>query len=119
MAVLVYIAIAVIPTATLWAALWIGRWFANWAQSHQPPPTPPDLKRLVNDLHRLEAEYVRIESSDTPAKAARLRAVSLAYDDTLRDCCQALGLPQPTERPLTGLARLETEAELAQHGLVW
>ncbi len=78
-----------------------------------------ELPRLVDDLRRLEQEYLRIERSNSPAKAARLRALNLAYDDTLRECCLALGLPEPGERPLSGLTRLQTEAELAQHGLVW
>jgi hypothetical protein len=79
----------------------------------------PNLQRLVDDLRRIEREYVRVERSDLPARAARLKALNLAYDDTLRACCHALRLPEPSERPLSGVARLRTEAELAQHGLEW
>ena len=73
----------------------------------------------MSDLRRLERDYRRIEASDLPAKAARLRSVSLAYDDTLRACCRALELPEPDKPPLGPVARLETEAVLAQHGLTW
>lgn len=83
-------------------------------------PQGPTLERLVSDLRRLERDYRRIEASDLPAKAARLRSVTLAYDDTLRACCRALGLPEPQEAPPLGpVARLQTEAALAQHGLTW
>ncbi len=54
-----------------------------------------------------------------PVRAARLRAVTLAYDDTLRACCAALELPQPDRPPLSPIVRLETEAALAQRGLTW
>jgi hypothetical protein len=41
---------------------------------------------LVRHLQRLDDEHVRGWSRRTAAKANRLRTVSLAYDDTLRDC---------------------------------
>ena len=82
-------------------------------------PQGPTLERLVADLRRLELDYRRIEASDLPAKAARLRSVTMAYDDTLRDCCRALDLPEPEKPPMGSVARLQTEAALAQHGLTW
>lgn len=122
MTVLAFCALAVVPAAIFWGALKALQWWANWEGPHHDPvaaPQPQSMGRLVDDLHRLEREYLRIERSDLPARAARLRAVSLAYDDTLLACCHALGLPEPCERPLSSIVRLETEAELAQHGLVW
>jgi hypothetical protein len=95
-------------------------WWSHGSTPRRRDTAPgPDLRRLVDDLRRIEREYVRVERSDLPARAARLRALNLAYDDTLRACCQALRLPEPSERPLSGVARLSTEAELAQHGLEW
>ena len=85
----------------------------------EPAPQGPTLERLVSDLRRLEGDYRRIEASDLPAKAARLRAVTLAYDDTLTACCRALDLPEPDRPPLGPVERLQTEAALAQHGLTW
>lgn len=124
MAVLATYLVAVAAPAVIFGGVAVVmRWFttAPGTPVHDvpQPASGRDLKRLVADLGRLEREYVKIERSDPPAKAARLRAVSLAYDDTLRDCCRVLGLPPPAERPLSGLARLQTEAELAQRGLVW
>lgn len=119
----VYTALVVVPAAAFYGT---ARLMAQWSNrrnaapdSGEAPPAAPNLGRLVDDLRRLEAEYIKIERSDLPARGARLRAVALAYDDTLRACCLALGLPGPEERPLSGLMRLQTEAELAQHGLVW
>ena len=112
----------VLPATAFWLVPKVLGWFMSWAGSRrhqQPPPPVPNLQRLVDDLRRLEREYLRVERSDLPARAARLRAVNLAYDDTLRACCHELGLPEPVERPLSGVVRLQTEAELAQHGLVW
>lgn len=83
------------------------------------PPVHPPLERLVSDLHRLEAELARLESSDQPARVRRMMAVSLAYDDTLRSACAALDLPPPEPGRLDGLDRLQVEAELAQAGLRW
>jgi hypothetical protein len=84
-----------------------------------PVPVEPSLERLVADLRRLEGDYRRIEASDLPGRAARLRTVTLAYDDILRACCTALDLPQPDRPPLSPLVRLQTEAALAQRGLTW
>ena len=121
-ALVMYGLVIVTPTAAFWLALRAVRWWSNWSGKRakpQPPPAVPNLQRLVDDLRRIEREYLRVERSDLPARAARLRALNLAYDDTLRACCHELGLPEPVERPLSGVVRLQTEAELAQHGLVW
>jgi hypothetical protein len=117
-----YAGLCFVPTIAFYLALRGLQALASW---NGPPwrrpvsPQGPSLERLVCDLRRLESDYRRIETSDLPAKAARLRSVSLAYDDTLRACCRALDLPEPKEPPLGPVARLETEAALAQHGLTW
>ena len=88
----------------------------------QPVPGPPvgaSLDELVDELGRLERTYRRLESTPLPASDPRLREVALAYDATLRRCCDALDLPRPGPPPLQGLDRLEVEATLAQHGLSW
>ncbi|MGH3471867.1 MAG: hypothetical protein ACRDPG_07460 [Nocardioidaceae bacterium] len=77
------------------------------------------LEQLVADLRRLETAQQRVEAVDATARAHRLHAISLAYDDTLAACCVALGLPAPSDRPLSPIDRLATEADLAQHGLTW
>jgi hypothetical protein len=99
-----------------------------WSKVDRPPwrrpdrgvpraPGPP-LQRVAADLRRLEQEYLRVERSDAPAKAFRLRAVSLAYDDTLVEACRILELPAPPS-PLTGVDRVRAQAELARAGLTW
>jgi hypothetical protein len=117
----IYGVVVVAPTLGFWLVIRLMRWWTNWDGRRRPIVTPDrsSLQRLVDDLRRLEREYSRVERSDLPARAARLRALNLAYDDTLRACCHELGLPEPSERPLSGVVRLQTEAELAQHGLVW
>ncbi len=116
----IYLACCVVPAAVFWLCDRLMRHPPRLRRrSDEPVPQGPSLQRLVADLQRLETEYRRIERSDLPAKARRLQAVSLAYDDTLRCCCLALGLPTPQPAPLRPIDRLAVEADLAQHGLTW
>ena len=99
-------------------------WWQRWRTWGRPAPLPPadverSLERLVADLRRLEQEYQRIESSNELGRASRLRAVGMAYDDTLRACCRAVGLEAPERSPLSSSHRLQTEAALAQAGVTW
>ncbi len=95
----------------------------RWVVTPGPPPRltrdRPSLERLVADLQRLEEQFRRIDCSNPPAKMERLQAVSLAYDDVLCECCLALGLPEPGQRPFSGVDRVQAECELARHGLTW
>jgi hypothetical protein len=77
------------------------------------------LERLSSDLHRLAVEIDKIEHSNPPAKVARLRAASLAYDDVLIAACRALEVPTAERSPLDPLSRLEAEAELSLAGFHW
>jgi hypothetical protein len=79
----------------------------------------PEVERLAGHLRRLERDYCRIERSDLPRRAARLQSVSLAYDDILCACFEALEIPWSGRPPLSGVHRLEMEASLAQHGVTW
>jgi len=79
----------------------------------------PSLERLVADLSRLERDFRRIEATNPPHKMQRLQMVSLAYDDVLCECCRTLGLPEPSTRPLHPVDRIQTQCELARHGLTW
>jgi hypothetical protein len=63
-----------------------------------PADVERSLERLVADLRRLEREYQRIESSNELGRASRLRAIGMAYDDTLRACCRAWGWRRPSGR---------------------
>jgi hypothetical protein len=88
---------------------------AQRAQRAQVQP----VERLAADLHRLAVHLDKIERSDEMHRAARLRAAALAYDDTLRSACRTLEVDVPEHTPLHAVERLETEAALAQRGLVW
>lgn len=83
------------------------------------PPVGDSLGQLVDELGRLERAYRELEALLVPTADPRMRALTHRYDATLRRCCAALGLPLPGPPPLDGLARLEVEATLAQHGLSW
>ena len=95
-----------------------------WTRGYGAPrsgagPSGAGIERLVGDLRRLEDDYCRIERSDLPRRAARLQSVSLAYDDTLCACCEALEIPWSGLPPLDGVHRLEMQASLAQRGVTW
>ncbi|MGB3594952.1 MAG: hypothetical protein WBG89_04215 [Ornithinimicrobium sp.] len=83
------------------------------------PRRGQSVEKLLADLTRLERDFARLDTSDAPNKMMRLRALSLAYDDVLCECCAALGLPAPQSRPLDSVDRLQTECDLVQHGLTW
>jgi hypothetical protein len=84
-------------------------------------PALETLRRICDDLHRLDLEIARLLLSDgrTPALFHRLRAASLAYDAALRDACRTLGLELESAPPFDGFVRLEAEAGLAAAGLSW
>ena len=120
---LLYLLLAVTPAAVLWAA---GKGVERMVLGPRARPAATaaataerSLQRLVADLRRLEGEYARIQRAQEPGRATRLRAVGLAYDDTLTACCRAVGLPAPSAPPLSALSRLHTEAALAQAGVTW
>jgi hypothetical protein len=120
-ALVVYAVLAVTPAvALLLAARVLERWTAAYRRrpAESAPAPGLELARLTESLRRLEADYRRISASDLPGRVARMRTVALAYDDTLRACCRAVGLPEPSD-PLDGLERLQTEAALTQHGVRW
>lgn len=122
--VLSYLALCLAPAAIL---LCLTRGISWWvARARRPAVTDPDpvptgrsLQQLVATLRRLEGEYAAVESSRLPARAHRLHAINLAYDDTLRECCLALELPPPEHSPLSSVERMQTEAELSLRGLTW
>jgi len=118
---LLYLVLVCTPAAAFWGArVAVERLvLARGRRVTTPNPASRPLERLVADLRRLEEDYRRIKGSDEPHRAKRLRVIGLAYDDTLRDCCRAVGLPEPSRPPLSAVSRLETEAALAQCGVRW
>jgi hypothetical protein len=82
-------------------------------------PLVQPVERLAADLHRLAVHIDTIERSQEMHRVARLRAASLAYDDVLLSACRTLEVEVPETTPLHPVERLQTEAALAQAGLVW
>lgn len=119
---LLYAACVIAPAVAFWIARTGVDRFAAAHRTRRAAPCASGrpLQLLVKDLGRLERDLQDLTARlDASARVSRLHAVSLAYDDTLRACCRALGLPEPRDPPLDPLLRLQAEADLAQHGLVW
>ena len=121
MRVAVWLLLSATPAVVLravWAA--VQRWSVGgvWARRAAPTAERP-LEQLVADLRRLEDEFRRTEQAEVPYRGARLQALSLAYDDTLRACCRLLDVPEPDRPPWTPVTRLQVEAALARAGLDW
>ncbi|GAA4400500.1 hypothetical protein GCM10023168_09320 [Fodinibacter luteus] len=81
----------------------------------EPQPLPPVLITL--ELRRLAEEVRRVEASDAPHRAARMRAVLAAYDQVLLELCERLELPTDVGMPpLHSGERLTLEAEVVAAG---
>jgi hypothetical protein len=117
---LVYLLLAATPAAAFWAA-WVAleRWVRGPRSRSGAVPAHRPLERLVADLRRLERDHARTARSDATGRAGRLRAIALAYDETLQECCRAVGLTAPSRPPLSAVGRLETEMALAAAGVTW
>jgi hypothetical protein len=118
------------PVAVIWVAFNLntiidavaGFWRSMVRRVRRQPEgelAPMSVEKIAADLRRINAYLDSIERSDAPARAARLKAAVLAYDDVLLLACRTLEIPAPERAPLESVDRLETEAALAQHGLVW
>ena len=122
MRVLLWVLLSTLPAVLFrltWAAL--RRWSTGdgWRRQEHAA-AERSLELLVADLRRLEDEFRRTEAArDLPYRGARLQALSLAYDDTLRLCCRLLEVPEPERPPWPPVTRLQVEAELARAGLHW
>ena len=112
-----YALLAVTPCAVLWTC---GAALDRWVHSYRGTAAAPEpaVEELLRDLARLQRDARRVEASpELPGRVGRLRGISAAYDDVLRECARAIGLPVP---PAGGaVERLQLEAQLAAHGLVW
>lgn len=117
MNVLAFVGLCLLPVAVFelclkGAALW--RWVA--ARTHRPDRGAP--VDYGEQLRRLAADHDQLLNARIPAKAARLRALRLAYDDTLRDACAVLDVEAPPA-PWDAATRVQLEADLVTHGLTW
>ncbi len=119
---LLYLLLAVAPTATAWLALRVipaaVAAVARIRRNRTPVPVGRPLERLVADLHRLRRQM----RGPPPTTMVRRTALVAAYDDVLLDVCAAVGIDAPplagatdAERPF---ARLQTEAAVEAAGIV-
>jgi hypothetical protein len=96
-------------------------WFCNY--NGRSSRAEPDPEAVLDDcrqsLRRLSREHAMVLVAEhLPAKVSRLRALELAYDDTLARACRALQIEDSTS-PIRGAARAQTEAELMVRGFTW
>jgi hypothetical protein len=104
---------------------WLGQAVRRGSDPRDPDkganvPGIRPLEVLVADLRRLGREGVRLQTDQrVSARAFHLHATALAYDDTLLLAAAALGVQTKAHAPLTNLARLDLEVELARAGLRW
>jgi hypothetical protein len=117
-----FAALCAVPAAVFAAcARAFDRWTSPSSGRDRPRAATPaheERLRYSKDLRRLAADHARVMTANVPAKAARLRALELAYDDTLVHACRALDLDAPPT-PFDALTRVQVEAELVTHGLTW
>lgn len=122
MTLLSFVAICLLPAAIFKLIALALQWWSRYSDTRPSTVPAPDehavRARYSKDLRRLATEHDQLMSGDQPARAMRLRAVELAYDDTLRHACAALHLEAP-QPPLDGITRMQTEADLVLHGLSW
>lgn len=118
--VVAYLLVFIAPAVLIKLGIEAAKSAMHWSDEHRTAQLPErSLSEMAAKLHRLRREYDDVERSELPARAVRLRALGLAYDDTLCACCSRLGVPAPDGRPLAAIDRLEAEATLAQHGITW
>jgi len=98
---------------------WIDEGWRRVRRQQPPRATGVPVQKLAADLRRISEHLEQVDRTDPPAKAFRLRAATLAYDGVLLSAARTLEVPAPDKPPLESIERLETEAALAQHGLVW
>lgn len=97
----------------------------SWAQSlrPEPPPPPADPFDALWVQHRLGkvSEIVRRLESDTRgyARAERIIATQLAYDDLLHEACHLAGVPVQPSALGDPAERFREEVELASRGWSW
>ena len=117
---IVFAVLCAVPVAVVKSrAAGVAAWARSPGGKKERAPTRQDAReRYGRDLRRLAADHERVLIAKIPAKAARLRALQLAYDDTLVSACRALELDAPPT-PFDAITRVQVEADLVTHGLTW
>lgn len=108
--------------------LLLGLWYAvsrlpdrmDERASRRPRPAGPPIELLAERLCRLASELQDLDTDRVAGKAHHVRALQLAYDDTLLECLRALRPDDavPTV-PMDPPDRVEVELTLTGAGLRW
>jgi hypothetical protein len=117
--VLLYVAVALLPTAAFAALLAGLRAARRISAARARPPAAEPIDLLGARLRRLRAELEATENkAGTVAKGHRLRALRGAYADLLENACQRLDVPPPPGGERARLADIyRAEAALRERGL--
>ncbi|MEP6853415.1 MAG: hypothetical protein ABJA87_12275 [bacterium] len=127
MAVVLFLALMILPTAVVYALMHLSHVFdfaeRVFERIHPPAPQPvgPPIERIAADLRRISAHLdALVDAGPVPGRILRVRATTTAYDDVLLRACRALEVePATTDTPMSSQDRLQTEAALAAAGLSW
>ncbi|MEV4315428.1 hypothetical protein [Actinocrispum sp. NPDC049592] len=115
---LLYVVIALIPTAVCGAFLWLPRLFRRFQRRPKPAPAGPPIEKLAADLRRVRRILVTYESG-TPV--VRRLGTLQAYDHLLVQACRAVRVPQRIDQLSPGidleLERLRVEESLRDAGV--
>ncbi len=115
---LLYVVIALIPTAVCGAFLWLPRLLKRFKRRPEPAPAGPPIEKLAADLRRVRRILVTYESG-TPI--VRRLGTLQAYDHLLVQACRAVQVQQRIDQLPPGtdleLERLRVEEELRDAGL--
>jgi hypothetical protein len=115
---LLYVVIALIPTAVCGAILWLPRLLKRFRRRPKAVPAGPPIEKLAADLRRVRRILVTYESG-TPV--VRRLGTLQAYDHLLVQACRAVEVKQRIDQLPPGtdleLERLRVEEELRDAGL--
>jgi hypothetical protein len=114
-----YAAIALLPSAAMYAIISGLRAARRLGEVRARPPADEPVERITARLRRLRAELEATENkAGTTAKGHHVRVLRGAYADTLAQACQRLDLPLPPGGERARRADIyRTEAALRQRGI--
>ncbi len=117
--VLLYAAIAVLPTAAMYSLIVSMRAARRLGEFRAQQPEPEPIERIAARLRRLRAQLEATENqAGTTAKGHHVRVLRGAYVDVLAQACQRLDVPPPAGGEQARQADIyRTEAALRERGV--
>jgi hypothetical protein len=109
------------PRWRLWLAVRLEQLAAHLRRSHRAPPPDPFDTLWVQDRLGVVARHVQSLEADkrAMARAERIIASQLAYDDLLEAACRLAGVDVPPHARGDPAERFREEVELAGRGWAW